>query len=167
MTPPLALALRDFFYLGQGDEAEDLVNVGRQAIIERSRGRAFPPPFDELSADVAADVVDRWSEPCEAAFEFLAQHYPRELLKLIASNQLRPTDLTFAAEIAGRLSEPSEVRAILRPLLSHTDALVREGAIYGLARHVDPAVREEISKLASFDPSPAVRQAAADILDNL
>jgi HEAT repeat protein len=167
VTPPLALAIRSCFVLGQGDAAEDLVNAGYRAIMERSRGRAFPPPFDELSVEVATDVVDRWSEPCEAAFEFLAQHYPHELLKLIASGRLRPTDLTFAAEIAGQLQNSTHVRAVLRRLLAHADALVREGAIYGLARHVDPPVREELRHLASSDPSPAVRQAAADTLDNV
>lgn len=167
MTPPLALALEYCFALGQGDEARDLVKVGHHAVIARSQGRAFPSPFDELSPEVATEVVDRWGEPCEAVFEFLAQHYPAELLKLLASRRLRPTDLTFAAEIAGQLTDSTEVRRILHPLLTHADALVREGAIYGLARHIDPALRQDLTRLTSSDPSPAVRQAAADTLDDL
>jgi HEAT repeat protein len=167
MTPPCALTWDATFILGLGQEAEDLAKVSRQTIVERSRGRAFPPPFDELSPSAATDVADRWGEPCEAAFEFLAQNYPHELLKLIASNRLRPTDLTFAAEIAGQLLDSTEVRGILHPLLAHADAVVREGAIYGLARHVDQALGVELRKLATSDPSPAVRQAAADTLDNL
>jgi HEAT repeat protein len=167
VTPPCALTWDHPFILGQGQEAGDLARVTRQTIVERSRARAFPPPFDELSASAATDVADRWSEPCEAAFEFLAQNYPHELLKLIASDRLRPTDLTFAAEIAGQLLDSSEARGILRPLLDHGDAVVREGAIYGLARHVDQAVRTELSRLVTSDLSPAVRQAAADTLENL
>jgi len=167
VTPPYALTWDHPFILGQGQEARDLARVSRQTIVERSRARAFPPPFDELSANAATDVADRWGEPCEAAFEFLAQNYPHELLKLIASDRLRPTDLTFAAEIAGQLLDSTEVRGILFPLLAHADAVVREGAIYGLSRHVDQTVRTELSRLVTSDPSPAVRQAAADTLDNL
>ena len=126
-----------------------------------------PPPFDELRADVAADLADRWSEPCEAAFELLAENYPPELLRLIASNRLRATDLTFAAEIAGRLSDSAAVRRTLLPLLSHDDAVVREGAIYGLAPHAEETVRSALARLSASDPSAAIRLAATETLANL
>jgi HEAT repeat protein len=127
----------------------------------------FPPPFDELRPDAAADLADRWSEPCEAAFEFLAENYPPELLKLIGSDRLRGTDLTFAAEIAGRLSDGAAVRRTLLPLLMHDDAVVREGAICGLAQHGDETVRAALIRHSASDPSPAVRQAATDTLADL
>jgi hypothetical protein len=126
-----------------------------------------PPPFDELRADVAADLADRWSEPCEAAFELLAENYPPELLKLIGSDRLRGTDFTFAAEIAGRLSDSTAVRRTLLPLLLHDDAVVREGAIYGLAPHADEAVRSALARLSASDPSAAIRQAATETLADL
>lgn len=166
-TQSIALGWGDAFLLGQGPEAAALANVDRQTLIDRCWARAFPPPFDELRADVAADLTDRWSEPCEAVFEFLAENNPPQLLKLIASNRLRATDLTFAAEIAGRLSDSTPVRRTLLPLLSHADAVVREGAIYGLAAHADQTVRSELARLSASDPSPAVRQAATDTLADL
>ncbi len=167
MTPSIALVWGDAFPLGQGPGALALAKVGRQTFIDRCRARAFPPPFDELRPEAAADLADRWSEPCEAAFEFLAENYPPELLRLIASNRLRATDLTFAAEIAGRLSDSAAVRRTLLPLLSHDDAVVREGAIYGLAPHAEETVRSALARLSASDPSAAIRLAATETLANL
>jgi len=127
----------------------------------------FPPPFDELRPETAADLAHRWSEPCEAAFEFLAENYSPELLKLIASGRLRATDLTFAAEIEGRLSDSTAVRRTLLPLLLHDDAVVREGAIYGLAPHADETVRLALARLSASDPTAAARQAATETLADL
>ena len=114
-----------------------------------------------------AAILDEWDGPCEAAFEFLADNHPSELIGLIVSNRLGPTDLTFAAEIAGRLSDGAAVRRTLLPLLMHDDAVVREGAIYGLALHADETVRAALIRNSACDPSPAVRQAAADTLADL
>ena len=119
------------------------------------------PPLDH------APIGDQWSGPCEAAFEFLAENHPSELLRLIVSNRLRPTDLTFAAEIAGRLSDGAAVRRTLLPLLMHDDAVVREGAICGLAQHGDETVRAALIRHSASDPSPAVRQAETDALADL
>jgi HEAT repeat protein len=119
------------------------------------------PPLDH------APIADQGRRPCEAAFEFLADNHPSELLGLIVSNRLGPTDLTFAAEIAGKLSDSEAVRRTLLPLLMHDDAVVREGAVYGLALHADETVRAALIRHSASDPSPAVRQAATDALADL
>jgi hypothetical protein len=134
---------------------------------ERSRRgetvRMAPPPFDELSEGARA-AVSRWNRPCEGAFELLALRFPRDLAKLIQNNRLKPSDLTFAAEALGRSNIGLLVRPVLQPLLSHFSAVVREGAIYGLQRHMDEAVRATLGIVAKDDSSPAVRMAAEDAL---
>lgn len=123
-----------------------------------------PPPFDQISAAAARVIISRWSRPCEAAFELLALRFPYDLVKLIALNRLDPSDLTFAAEALGRSKIGSLVRYSLKPLLQHSSPVVREGAIYGLQRHIDANIRRELEALATNDPSGAVRTAAEDAL---
>jgi hypothetical protein len=127
--------------------------------------RQSPSPFDGLEPSVASEVASRWTEPCEGAFEYLSSKHPDNLLRLIESGTLADRDLTFAAEIAGRIDDDGAVRRALLPLLSHPAAFVREGAIYGLAAHVDALVRAHLTRLAADDSSAAVRNAAADALD--
>lgn len=100
-------------------------------------------------------------------FEYLAVNHPQDLLRLVDSKLLTPPTLTFAAEISGRIADSQGVRLVLVPLLDHPHALVREGAIYGLLEHVDPDVLGELTTLAERDPSPGVRQAATNTLDEL
>ena len=89
----------------------------------------------------------------------------RELASLISSGTLEPVELTFAVEHLGKLAydDPALVRRTLTPLLSHADALVREGVIYGLDGHLDDELHERIEAMA-FDPSPGVRAAAVGLL---
>lgn len=101
----------------------------------------------------------RWSKPCEAAFEYLVETDPASLLKLISSGRLSASELTFAAEIAGRIPQS---RDILIKLLAHKDAVVREGAVYGLGLLGN--ANEELQVCAQRDESPAVRQAATSQL---
>ncbi|TKC97114.1 HEAT repeat domain-containing protein [Polyangium fumosum] len=127
---------------------------------------AVPPPFDVLVPEVGLLVSRRWTEPCEAAFDYLAQRWPEQLITLMEHGNLEPADLTFAAEIAGRTVEGSSIRRVLLKLLEHPKAVVREGAIYGLGAHLDEPVRAALRRLALYDPSNAVRAAASDALDD-
>jgi len=149
----------------QGEVARLLARIEHEVFVRQYRLRPVPPPFDELPPPIAQRIASRWREPCEAAFEYLAEHSPPHLLQLIERGKLDAADLTFAAEIAGRVADSVAVRHTLLALLSHPEAVVREGAIYGLARHLDSAVRQQLSELAAKDPSAAVRTAAADALD--
>ena len=109
----------------------------------------------------------RWSAPCEAAFDDLAVNDPNELLRLIQSGALRAADLTFAAEAAGTIEDPEGVRAVLRALLAHPSAVVREGAIYGLARHLNGEMRTALLQLTASESSPGVSSAIRDVLEDV
>ena len=78
--------------------------------------------------------------------------------------KLQPHDLTFIAERLGRRS-PAPLRW-LELLASHPSALVREGAIYGLAPHVAALrCRRVLEGLANADPNLEVRNAAKEALE--
>lgn len=145
-----------------GSLSEFLLNKAREAAPLKAHPN--PPPFDQLDPRVADEVLARWGQLCEEMFEFLAVEYPSQLVRLLLSKKMPISDLTFAAEIAGRINDSSKVRPVLLGLLAHPDPVVREGAIYGLARHVDAVVVSEIRRLVASDLSPAVRSAASDFL---
>lgn len=109
--------------------------------------------------------VEMRPEPCEALFKRLATENPDELLSALDSGVLAPHDLTFAAEAAGDIRDTRRVQVALFALLRHVSPLVREGAIYGLAKlpptdEVQTALRE----ISQNDASAGVRAAAADVL---
>lgn len=102
---------------------------------------------------------------CEAMFEQMPLH---ELLELIKSGRLEPCDLTYAAEIAGNRTDDSEaVRATLLPLLEHEDAVVREGALYGLANHLDDVACGRLRDVTRRDRSPVIQRIAFECLDGV
>jgi hypothetical protein len=165
-TTPFTLS--DTFGVGKSDEARRIRELQREAFLDSRRGRALPPHLTALSPEARVEVDARWGgDICEAMFEYLALKFPKDILKLVRSTLLPPPALTFAAEIAGRTLDGESVRAALIPLLHNENALVREGAIYGLREHADAAVIEKLKGLAAYDPSPGVRQAASDTLDSL
>lgn len=151
----------------QGDEARVIYQKELEVLTHLIERRPVPPPFDVLGSHIGIELSERWEQPCEAAFEYLASRHPVALAKLIESGGLGPADLTFAAEFLGRLASGLVVRRTLLPLLEHSSATVREGAIYGIQRHLDDEVRSRLSVLARTDPSFAVREAASDALEGL
>jgi len=102
--------------------------------------------------------------PCEGVFEEMAREDPARLISMLADDRLMPTDLTFAAEIAGGIADSALVRPALLRLLGHPSPFVREGAIYGISRHMTEEVVQRLRELASIDPSPGVRAAAEDVV---
>lgn len=112
--------------------------------------------------DDRADREGAGVMPCESAFYAMPA---AELIALISSTSLAPEDLTFAAESAGQHAEA--VPALLT-LLDHEQAVVREGALYGLTPHVDVQnVAEKLREVARHDSSGAVRVVAASIVDEV
>lgn len=87
---------------------------------------------------------------CRAYFEELCNTNPEELADLVISGQLRPSDLTFAAEWLGRSSSP-RAHSILESLAldEKQTPVAREGAFYGLL-HLGVDVQ---SVLISFSKS--------------
>jgi hypothetical protein len=108
--------------------------------------------------------ISKWSKPCEAVFEFLSLEDPKSLAKIIQEEPLEASDLTFAAEHMGNCEDTALVKKTLIPLLNHNEAVVREGAIYGLANHLDSVVKYKLFKISKIDKSTAVREAASNIV---
>lgn len=109
--------------------------------------------------------------PCEAAFERMAREDPQRLLAWVASGELRPGFLTYAAEHAGLVDDSAAVRAVLVPLLDHPSPLVREGALLGLSRsfgkdgdHLDEATLVKLHEMAMADTSTGVRRTVQGIV---
>ena len=108
-----------------------------------------------------------FKDHCEEEFVYLAEQNPAELVRLMNSTLAdRPNLLTFAAEAAGRIANAALVVAILLPLLSHVDPVVREGAVYGLGPHLGSSLdaRDVLRDMVKSDPSPGVIDAINDAL---
>jgi HEAT repeat protein len=108
-------------------------------------------------------LVPDWKGP---SFEQLAVEQPQDLLALVLKGRLAEHDLTFAAEALGRVDEALSL-PVLFALARDSSRLVREGAVYGLSRHVRNAdVRAVLMRMSKEDPSPGVRTTAAEALDD-
>lgn len=106
----------------------------------------------------------------EQRLEDLAFKDPERLLGLVGKGDLPVPLLTFAAEALGQVPPAYYPQAsqLLRRLLAHAHAVVREGAVYGIAGIAErsPTVLEFLRPLAGpGEPSPGVRAAAAEVLD--
>lgn len=137
------------------------------------------PVCGNVSRPVKVDVVsilehlregqrEGWPQPCRDAFTALADDDPSRLAAWIASGDLSRAHLSHAAEALGAGTEgattPALIQILLR-LLEHESPLVREGSVYGLAFHMGSRVRSILGRVAKSDPSPGVRAAAAEVLD--
>ena len=156
---------------GSGPLARKVEQTMRAAMAGLAGYQPPPAPFDALPPNIGRELSRKWPEPCERAFEYLLRHHPAALLTWVQSGRLDAADLTFAAEIAGRATDSPSVRRVLAPLLAHREAVVREGAIYGLGRHIDGLavhldveIQGRLRELVATDPSAAVREAAQDAI---
>lgn len=119
------------------------------------------PAYDHVPA-----LRAKWGGDCDALFAELVDAAPGELAALITFEEVSEADLSFAAEFMGAATNSNLVRATLLPLLKHPVAPVREGAVYGLKRHLDDRSRNMLARLAAADPSAGVRSAAGEILED-
>lgn len=102
--------------------------------------------------------------PCEKTFQQMAADEPKELVAWILSGELGGPDLSFAAEALGSVEDAALVVPALLEVLTHPSAPTREGAVYGLGPHAERSLeaRAALEQVAAHDPSPGVREAAAD-----
>jgi hypothetical protein len=118
-------------------------------------------------AQVPEGPEPAWPEPCEAMFQYQAENDPAALISTLKERTLRDSQLSFAAEAAGNLVNSAQAVPVLIDLLDkHRSAVVREGAIYGLAPHLQhsSAAGEALRRVAEKDGSLAVRSVARDVL---
>lgn len=143
---------------------EGYLNARTQA---RPRLRRVETPV-ETPAIGAALEPHAPEDLSEEKFVRFADENPGRLVELIRSS-LRPALLTFAAEAAGRIANTALVVNALLPLLAHADAVVREGAIYGLSPHLEASLeaREALRTMLAREPSPGVKAALNEALANL
>lgn len=112
--------------------------------------------------------TESWPKPTEKEFEQLARHDPNRLVRWIETGKLAPSSLTYAVEILGRIvtDSPTVVELLIK-LTHHESPLVREGAVYGLAEHLDaPGVLPRLQDMAIKDLSPGVRDAVIEIISD-
>lgn len=124
----------------------------------------FPSTADDETSTASA-TSPALIKPSDALFERYAQIQPHELIRLIRGTELAAADLASAAEIAGTIPDSDLVVSALIPLLRDNIPMIREAAIRGLSNHVTIEVERELARLAEEDPSPAIRNTAASILD--
>ena len=108
---------------------------------------------------------------------FLARNNPKELARMLTSSFADTQMLAVGAEILGEQVEDKEiVYPILKQMIKHINATVREGAAAGIAAFYNPQkeMRQEmpqelLSKLKSMsinDPSPNLRDYIKSILED-
>ncbi len=109
-------------------------------------------------------LLGKWAGYCEGFFQDLGRISPKELATMIAKGSLSTANLSFAAESMGLATDHGFVIGTLVPLLVHDSAVVREGAIYGLAKHLTGDLEQRLRNMAQADASWGVRQAAQEAL---
>lgn len=102
----------------------------------------------------------------------LAKNNPKELARFLTSPNADVHTLTFGAEVMGELVKDEEiVIPILRRLLKHVNAVIREGAMLGISAFYmekKPAkdVLDRLKIISTSDPSPACRDCAETMLED-
>jgi hypothetical protein len=82
-------------------------------------------------------------------------------------NRLSPTQLTFVLEEIGiKIKKTSTVKFLLFPFLLNNNSCVREGAVLGLANHIenDKKIEKKLKQILSKENSIGVKQTIEDVL---
>lgn len=100
----------------------------------------------------------------------LAKSNPKELARILTSSNADIRMLTFGAEILGsEVEDETVVLPVLRQLLKHVNAIVREGAAIGissfyLSKKPPQDIIERLRWMRKNDPSPTLRDTAETML---
>lgn len=101
----------------------------------------------------------------------LAKNNPKELARVITSPNANSHMLASGAELLGEATFANEqiVLPALRQLLKHVHALVREGAITGLAsfyleKKPPQDILDKLMFMSEEDPSPIIKECARSLL---
>lgn len=132
-------------------------------VIEQSRCKGIEIEPGHWSGCNAAETGAKDCPTCQST-PFVRLD-PSKLLGMIASGELRPGVLTWAAEVAGKIPDSGSVIPVLLKLLDHASPMVREGAIYGLASHMSEEVIARIIAISQTDPVPEVMEVAKGALE--
>lgn len=108
----------------------------------------------------------------ETQLNALAKDNPKELARVLSSPNADVRILTFGAELlGGEVKDEELVLPVLRRLLKHFNAIVREGAMLGVsAFYIDKKppqdIIERLRTMFKSDPSPANRDCAGSMLED-
>jgi len=135
-----------------GSNPRATVRVGDRLFVPEWK----PEEWKQIGKDHTPSELERW-----------AAEDPDRLIAALQSGDLDPPVLTFGAEAAGAL--PTErIAPVLLRLLEHPSPLVREGAVYGITSHTAfDGVAKKLRQMAATDPSPGVRMAAREVVEDL
>lgn len=102
----------------------------------------------------------------------LAQQNPKELIRIITSSKGDAQSLAFGAEVLGEeVDNEALVAPVLRQLLKHPHALVREGALNGVTaffsnKSLPVNILEQLRTIVKSDPLSTNKEIAADMISN-
>lgn len=102
----------------------------------------------------------------------LAQTNPKELARILTSSNASVPMLTFGAEIlGGEVKDETIVLPVLRQLIKHVNAIVREGAAIGISsfymeKKPPQDILDRLKIMASNDPSPTLKDYAKSMLED-
>lgn len=108
----------------------------------------------------------------ETQLSALAKDSPKELARILSSPNADVHTLTFGAELLGGEVEDEEVvLPVLRRLLKHVNAIVREGAMLGVSafymnKKPPQEIVDRLRSMIKNDPSPANRDCAGSLLED-
>jgi hypothetical protein len=90
----------------------------------------------------------------------LARHQPSKVFVDACDTTLHPIERSWAIEALGIVEDRDKAISLLMRFLEDPDPKVREGAVHGIAYHLDvPCVREWLEKIGAVDESMSVREA--------
>lgn len=102
----------------------------------------------------------------------LAKSDPEELVRILTNPSTNTVVLTFGVEIiASEITDEDIVLPVLKRLLRHINALVREGALIGVGafygnKSPPQEIVDKLKVLSNADPSKAIKSIAKDLLEN-
>lgn len=102
----------------------------------------------------------------------LAQTNPKELARMLTGPTNDNRMLSFGVEILGeKVKDETIVLPVIRQLLKHINAVVREGAILGASsfygdKQPPREILDRLKVMSNSDPSPSIREDALDVLSN-
>lgn len=108
----------------------------------------------------------------ETQLSALAQSNPKELARILSSPSTNTRILTFGAEIlGGEVQDEALVLPVLRQLLKHINAVVREGAMLGVSsffvgKKLPSDILDKLKTMAVSDPSPALKEFSKSLLQD-
>lgn len=102
----------------------------------------------------------------------LAQSNPKELARVLTSPNANVRMLTFGAEIlGGEVKDETIVLPVLRQLIKHVNAIVREGAAIGISsfyleKKPPQDILDRLRTMSTNDPSPTLKEYAKTMLED-